>query len=114
MALVINQQEREGVIVLELSGKLTFGEECDAFNQQIKDLLDADKFKIVLNLEEVSYCDSVGLDCLVKALVSAENRNGDVKLVRPSQRVQDLLDLTKLNTVFDIYTEEDKAVASFK
>ena len=114
MALVINQQEREGVIVLELSGKLVFGEECDSFNQQIKDLLDANKNKIILNLEEVKYCDSVGLDCLVNALVSAENRNGDVQLLKPSKKVQDLLDLTKLNTVFDIHTSEEEAVASFK
>ena len=114
MALVINQQEREGVIILGLSGRLVFGEECDAFDQQVKDLLAANKNKIILNLEEVSYCDSVGLDSLVKALVSAEDRNGDVKLVKPSQRVQDLLDLTKLNTVFDIHTSEEEALASFK
>ena len=114
MALTINQQEKEGITLLELQGKLIFEEECDAFNQQIKDLLAANKNKIILNLEEVSYCDSVGLDCLVTALVSAENRNGDVKLLKPSQKVQNLIDRTKLNTVFDIHTDEDKAVASFK
>ena len=114
MVLTITQQEKEGITLLELQGKLIFEEECDAFNQQIKDLLAANKNKIILNLEGVSYCDSVGLDCLVNALVSAEDRNGDVKLLKPSQRVQDLLDLTKLNTVFDIHTSEEEALASFK
>lgn len=114
MALTINQLEKEGITLLELQGKLIIGEERDAFNQQIKDLLDANKNKIILNLEEVSYCDSVGLACLVKALVSAENRNGDVQLLKPSQRVQDLLDLTKLSAVFDIHTSEEEALAKFK
>ena len=114
MALTITQQEKEGITLLVLQGKLIFEEECDAFNQQIKALLAANKNKIILNLEEVSYCDSVGLDCLVKALVSAENRKGDVKLLKPSQKVQDLLEITKLNTVFDIHTSEEEALASFK
>ncbi len=114
MALVINQQEREGVIVLELSGKLVFGEGCDAFNQQIKDLLDANKNKIILNLEEVSFCDSSGLGNMLTALGTVTAQGGDLKLLKPSEKIQALLDLTKLNTVFDIHTIEDKAVASFK
>ena len=114
MTLTFNQLEKEDITLLVLQGKLIFEEECDAFNQQIKALLAANKNKIILNLEEVSYCDSVGLDSLVKALVSAENRNGDVKLLKPSQKVQDLLDLTRLSTVFDIHTSEEEALASFK
>ena len=67
MSLTINHQDIKGVTILELRGKLIFGEECDAFNQQIKDLQDADKAKIVLKLEGVKYCDSAGLDGLVRA-----------------------------------------------
>lgn len=114
MSLTINLQDIKGVTILELRGKLVFGEDCDAFNQQIKDLLDANKARIVLNLEGVKYCDSAGLDCLVRALMPARRQNGDLKLLKPSQKVQDLLDLTKLGTVFDIHSTEDKAVASFK
>ena len=114
MSLTINHQDIKGVTILELRGKLIFGEECDAFNQQIKDLQDADKVKIVLKLEGVKYCDSAGLDGLVRALMSARSQNGDLKLVSPSQKVQDLLDLTKLGTVFDINSTEDGAVASFE
>ena len=114
MALTITQQEKEGITLLELKGKLIFGEECDAFNKQIEDFLDADKNKIILNLKEVSYCDSFGLGWLVAAFKATRERGGDLKLLRLSQQIQDLLDLTKLSTVFDIHTSEEEALASFK
>ena len=114
MALTITQLEKKGVTLLELGGKLIFGEECDAFNQQIKDLQDADKNKIILKLEQVSICDSSGLGNMLTALGTVTARGGDMKLLKPSEKVQALLDLTKLNTVFDIHTDEGKAVASFK
>lgn len=87
MALVINQQEKESVVVLKLSGKLTSEEECDAFNKQIEDLLQEAKNKIILNLEEVNFCNSSGLGCLVRALESTRRQNGDLKLLSPSQNV---------------------------
>ena len=114
MALTINQVEKEGITLLELSGKLVIGEECDAFKQQIKDLLDADKFKIVLDLEKVSLCDSSGLGDLLTALGTVTAKGGDLKLLNLSEKIQALLDLTKLNTVFDIHTSEEEALASFK
>jgi len=114
MALNINQQERKGVVVLELSGRLKFGEDCDTFNQQIDDLLDANKARIVLNLEGVSFCDSSGLGCLITGLKATRDRGGDLKLLRPSQEVQNLLGLTRLSAAFDIHSTEDEAVASFK
>jgi len=89
MALTINLQDKEGVTILVLSGKLICGEGCDAFNQQIKDLLDTNKARIVLNLEGVSSCDSSGLGCLVRALMSIKREYGDLKLVSPGQKVQD-------------------------
>ena len=61
MALTITQQDKEGITLLELQGNLTFGEECDAFNQQIKDLLEANRPRIVLNMEGINFCDSSGL-----------------------------------------------------
>jgi len=114
MALTINQLEKEGITLLELQGKLTFGEECEIFNKQIKDLLDTNKNKIILNLEEVSYCDSSGLGNLLTALGTVTAQGGDLKLLKPSEKIQDLLDLTKLNTIFDIHTSEEEALASFK
>jgi anti-sigma B factor antagonist len=114
MALVINQQEREGVVVLTLSGKLIYGEDCNTFNQQIKDLQDANKNRIILNLEEVGSLDSSGLGCLITVLKATRDRGGDLKLLSPSQEVQNLLGLTKLSAAFDIHATEDEAVASFK
>ncbi len=114
MALTINQAERDGVIILELSGRLVIGKECDAFNQQIEDLLDANENKIILKLEQVSYCDSFGIGWLVAALKAARDRGGDLKLLKLSKKVQAYLDVTKLNTVFDIHATEEEAVASFK
>ena len=114
MTLVINQQEREGVVVLTLSGKLVFGEDCDAFNQKIKDLQNADKNRIILNLEEVGFLDSSGLGCLITVLKATRDRGGDLKLLSPSQEVQNVLGLTKLSAAFDIHTTEDEAVASFE
>ena len=114
MALTITQQEKEGSTLLELQGEFKFEEDSDSFYEQIKNLLEANKNKIILNLKEVSYCDSFGLGCLVAAFKAARDRGGDLKLLKPSEKVQALLDLTKLNTVFDIHTDEDEAVASFK
>ncbi len=114
MALIMNQQDREGVVVLNLSGKLIFGEDCDAFNQQMKDLQDADKNRIILNLEEVGFLDSSGLGCLITVLKATREQGGDLKLLRLSQEVQNLLGLTNLSAAFDIHTNEDEAVASFK
>lgn len=114
MALAIKVQEKEGVTLLELSGKLIFGEECDAFNQQITDLQDANKNKIILNLEEVGFLDSSGLGCLITVLKATRERGGDLKLLKLSQEVQNLLGLTKLGAAFDIHATEDEAVASFK
>ena len=114
MALTITQQEKEGITLLELQGEFKFEEDSDSFYEQIKNLLEANKNKIILNLEEVSYCDSFGLGCLAAAFKATRDRSGDLKLLRLSQEVQVLLDLTKLNTVFDIHTSEEEALASFK
>ncbi len=114
MALTINLQDKEGVTILVLSGKLICGEGCDTFSKQIEDLLQKNKNKIILNLEEVNFCDSSGLGYLIKDLNATREQGGDLKLLKPSQKVQDLLDLTKLSTVFDIHSTEDEAVASFK
>ena len=114
MSLTINLQDVKGATILVLSGKPICGEGCDAFNKQIEDLLQENKNKIILNLEEVSYCDSSGLGYLIADLKATRDQGGDLKLLSPSQEVQNLLDLTKLSTIFDIHTTEDEAVASFK
>ena len=114
MTLTINQLEKEGITLLVLQGNLIFGEERDSFYEQIYNLLEANRPKIVLNMEGINFCDSSGLGCLITAFKAARDRGGDLKLLRLSREVQVLLDLTRLNTVFDIHTSEDEALASFK
>ena len=114
MRLTISLTEKEGIPIVELIGRLVLGKECDALRNQIKQLLAADKTEIILNLENVSFCDSPGLGCLVNALVSSRNRGGAVRLVSPSKRVRALLQVTKLTTVFEIHADAGEALASFK
>lgn len=114
MSLAIRVREPEEVTVLELSGRLVFGEECDTLRVQVKQLLAARKRRIVFNLERVSYSDSAGLGCLAGAFTSIRNAGGELKLIDPSQRVQEALDLTRLSTVFEVYATEEEALASFR
>lgn len=114
MALRIDIREPHGVAVLELRGRLVFGEECDCLRGQIKQLLAADKKRIVLNLEKVSYSDSAGLGCLAGAFTSVMKNGGELKLIRPSQKIQEVLNLTRLSAIFPVYATEEEALASFK
>ena len=114
MALGINIRETQGIAVLELNGRLVLGQECDTLRNHVKQLLASNKKKIVLNLRKVNYSDSVGLGCLAAAFTSIRNQDGELKLIEPSKRVQEVLDLTRLNTIFEVYATEEDALASFK
>lgn len=109
-----NCREARGIILFEMTHSLTFGEECDAFQRQIVALLGKRMNRIVLNLEECGYCDSAGLHCLISTAISTKKQGGGLKLIRPSERIWNLLDLTKLSTVFEIYNTEEEALASFE
>ena len=114
MALTFNQAERDGVIILELSGRLVYGTEVDSLSQEVKWLLGDNKSKIVLDFENVTYCDSSGLGCLASVSVSIRNQGGEVAFVHPSERVKKLLEVTRMNTVFQIFESIDDALASIK
>ncbi|MFQ5928989.1 MAG: STAS domain-containing protein [Acidobacteriota bacterium] len=114
VGLSINIRESQGVTVLELSGKLIFGKECDTLREQLQPLLATDKKRIVLKLEKVSYCDSAGLGCLTSAFTSIRNQGGELKLVSPSKQVQEALHITRLDAILAVYASEDEALSSFK
>lgn len=114
MPLRINIRERQGVTVLELNGKLIYGDECAALREQVRQLLTANKTKVVLHIQQLRYSDSAGLGCLVAAFTSFRRQGGDLKLADPSKRMQEVLNLTRLSTVFELYPTEDKALASFQ
>ena len=100
------------VVILYCSGRLVFGDETAAFRERIQNILLGTK-QIVVNLAGIEYVDSGGLGTLVGMLASTRNRHGEIKLVRPNQRVADLLQRTRLNTVFRSYESDDEAVAAF-
>jgi anti-sigma B factor antagonist len=114
VALKISSREVEGVIVLDLSGRITLGEGSVQLRDAIRGLISKGSKNILLNLGDVNYIDSSGLGELVSAFTTAKNQQADVKLLNLTKKVHDLLQLTKLYTVFDIYDDEAHAIAIFK
>ena len=114
MALTIATREVDGVIVLDLSGRITLGEGSVQLRDAIRGLISKGSKNILLNMGDVNYIDSSGLGELVSAFTTAKNQQADVKLLNLTKKVHDLLQLTKLYTVFDIMDDEASAIASFK
>ena len=114
MALTIASRELNGVAILDLKGRINLGEGSVQVQDAIRGLVGKGKKGILLNLGDVNYMDSSGLGELVGAYTSAKNQGADLKLLKLSQKVHDLLQLTKLYTVFDVYDDETSAIASFK
>ena len=103
----------EDVAIVEVTGRITLGDGSVALREVIRKIIDSGTKKILLNLHGVGYVDSSGLGELVGTYSSVRNQGGQVKLVNPSQRVQDLLQMTRLSTVFDVQTDEASAIQSF-
>jgi len=101
------------VSVVDAVGRLTLGEGSSLFRDTIRGLVAQGNKKIVLNLGEVSYIDSSGIGELVSAFTTVTNQGGRLKLLNLTKRVHDLLQITKLYTVFDVYDREATAIASF-
>jgi anti-sigma B factor antagonist len=104
----------DGITVVDVSGRITLGEETKLLRETVQRLLGGGEKEILLNLAEVSFIDSGGLGELVSAFTSVRNRGGDLKLLQLTRRVHDLLQITKLYTVFDISDDEAAAIQSFQ
>jgi anti-sigma B factor antagonist len=113
MKLTLATRTKDGVLVVDCSGRIVFGEESSLLRDTVKKAL-ANNNRIVLNLGEVNYIDSTGLGTLVGLYTSVHKAGGAVKLMCLTKRVSDLLQLTKLLTVFDVYDSEAEAVESFR
>ena len=113
MQLRMSTRTLEGAMVVDCSGRLVFGEESATLRDTVKKLV-AQSPNVVLNLHDVTYLDSGGLGTLVSLFTTARNAGGAVKLCRLSQRVGDLLQVTKLLTIFEVFDDEEKAAKSFK
>ena len=114
MALTIASREVDGVTVLDLNGRITLGEGSVQLRDAIRGLIGKGQKSILLNLAEVNYIDSSGLGELVSAHTTVKNQGAGLKLLKLTKKVHDILQLTKLYTVFDIYDDEATAIASFK
>ena len=114
MALTIASREVDGVTILDLNGRITLGEGSVQLRDSVRSLISKGQKGILLNLSEVNYIDSSGLGELVSAFTTAKNQGANVKLLGLTKKVKDVLQLTKLYTVFDVYEDEAGGIASFK
>ena len=113
MSLKMSVRTVENVTVLDLSGRITMGEAAGSLRDAIKEFVSTGQKNLLLNMAEVSYIDSSGLGELVGAFATVNNRGGRLKLLKLQQRVHELMQLTKLYSVFDIFEAEAPAIRSF-
>ena len=113
MSLKMSTRQVNGIIIIDLSGQLTLGESSAAIRDEVRDQTNQGFRKILMNLANVTYIDSAGLGELTAAYTSVKNRGGELKLLNLTRRVHDLMQITKLYTVFDVHDDEKKAIASF-
>ncbi len=112
--LNISERQAGDVTILDMSGKVTIGEGSVALRNTIRRLLGEGKKKILLNLSDVGYIDSSGIGELVSSFTAVNKESGSLKLLKLTQKIQDLLAITKLLTVFDTFDEESDALASYE
>ena len=113
MSVKLTSRQVGDVTVIDAAGRITLGEGASAFRDMIRDLAAKGNKKILLNLSEVSYIDSSGIGEMVSGYTTVTNNGGQLKLLGLSKRVKDLLQITKLYTVFEAYEDEAEAVRSF-
>ena len=113
MSFKATARESGGATVVDLSGRITLGEGSAMLREMIRDLLNKGQKRIILNLGDVNYIDSSGIGELVSGFTTVKGRGGEVKLLHLTKKVHDLLQITKLYTVFDVHSDEDTAVRSF-
>jgi anti-sigma B factor antagonist len=113
MSLEIHQREREGVIILDLKGRLTVGQDVSIYRERMQKLIDSGRHSIVLNLDQVDYVDSTGLGALVMSYTTLQRAGGKVRLLNLSRRSIELLIMTKLTTIFELFNDEQNAINSF-
>ena len=114
MSMVLKARRLDDVVILDLSGRITMGEGTLILRDHIQKLLAAGNRKFLLNLADVDYIDSSGLGELVTSFTTVRNQDGQLKLLNLTRRVQDLLQITKLLTVFEAFNSEAEALKTMK
>ena len=114
MSVKLTTRQIGDVSVVDVAGRITLGEGSSALRDSLREMVGKGQKKILLNLGEVSYIDSSGIGELVSAFTTVTNGGGQLKLLNLTKRVKDLLQITKLYTVFDVHDSEVTAIRSFK
>ncbi len=112
-SMKMTTRQIDGITILDLSGRIVLGEGSVQLRDAVKELLSKGQKHILLNLGDVNYIDSSGIGELVSAFTTVKNQGGDLKLLNLTKKVHDLLQITKLYTVFDVKDDEATAIASF-
>src|SRR5882757_1685860 len=113
MSLKSSTRQVDGITVLDLSGRITLGEGSVVLRDTIREILGKGEKKILLNLGDVTYIDSSGIGELVSAFTAVRKEGGELKLLNLTKKVHDLLQITKLYTVFDVKDDETAAISSY-
>ena len=113
MSVKLTTRQVGDVTVIDVAGRITLGEGSSALREAMKDLVTKGQKKILLNLGDVSYIDSSGIGELVSGFTTVTNSGGSLKLLNLNKRVKDLLQITKLYTVFEVHEDEAAAIRSF-
>jgi anti-sigma B factor antagonist len=113
VSIKVSTRQVDTVTLVDLSGRITLGEGSSTLRETVRDLVAKGQKKIVLNLGDVPYIDSSGIGELVSSYTTVSNQGGALKLLNLQKKVHDLLQITKLYTVFDAHTDEAAAVRSF-
>ena len=114
MSMKTSTRQVNGIVIVDLSGRITLGEGSVLLRDMVRDLVTKGQRKILLNLGDVTYIDSSGIGELVSAFTTTKNQGGELKLLHLTKKVHDLLQITKLYTVFDVKDDEATAIKAFK
>ena len=113
MSMKATLRQVDGIVVIDMSGRITLGEGCTQLREMVREQLGKGTKHLLLNLADITYIDSSGIGELVSGFTTVSNQGGKLKLLNLTKKVHDLLQITKLYTVFDVYDDEAKAITSF-
>ncbi|MCJ7502003.1 MAG: STAS domain-containing protein [Acidobacteriia bacterium] len=113
MSMKATLRQVDSIIVIDMSGRITLGEGCTQLRELVREQLGKGKKELLLNLADITYIDSSGIGELVSAFTTVSNQGGQLKLLNLTKKVHDLLQITKLYTVFDVHDDEAKAIGTF-
>lgn len=114
MSAVIKSRQLDDVVILDISGRITLGDGTITLRETLQKLLNRGERKVLMNLEDVDYVDSAGLGELITAFTTVRAHGGQLKLLKLTHRIHDLLQITKLLTVFDSFDNETEAIKSMR